>query len=475
MKIFVLNGQTTRFLVYTENEDGTKNLQERILTLTNGKLRLKTGLDTLRPGLVRSILGPPGNESFLINREVEGLLTGELAIYQRRKQKLALNAAAPVISVASSTTEVRVADLDGDGANEILVRAPSGRILVLGYDEGLQNLVQLAAFSGNSAPIIVALDGSKGPPQIITTRNDAGRLRLSVYETRAGGSGNLKIKERWGRTFQQIPAGADVDITTGHFSGLANRVDIFLSTARDRSFVLSGEDGEIIWSRTDLYIFGNHASVRDFNRDGRDDLYIVSDNLYRIVDGARGIELVGPVDVTQFGADFYSTPVLSGDNEVLMVGPATVVKMLDQGKPIWNFTKTVNGKRASRQESQLLMGLAELGNGGSFDRIGGNYGESDAFYAYDYATGLLTFKTLYQPITEIITADADGDGKDEFIFGTAEGQIVALHARDGSLLWSIKADSFSADPILAALGREKRPALIFAPGDGSVRVYRLGN
>src|SRR6185436_9155903 len=193
MKVFVLNGPTTRFLIYTENEDGSKNLEEQILNLANGKLRLKIGLDTLRPGLVRSILGPAGNESFLINREVEGLLTGELAIYLRKKQKLTLNAAAPVISVASSTTEVRVADLDDDGANEILVRAPSGRILVLGYDEGLQNLVQLAAFSGNSAPLIVSLDGSKGPPQIITTRNDAGRLRLSVYETRTGGGGNFKI------------------------------------------------------------------------------------------------------------------------------------------------------------------------------------------------------------------------------------------------------------------------------------------
>jgi hypothetical protein len=75
------------------------------------------------------------------------------------------------------------------------------------------------------------------------------------------------------------------------------------------------------------------------------------------------------------------------------------------------------------------MGLAELGNGGSFDRIGGNYGECDAFYVYGLCIPDCSPSTaLFQPITEIITADADGDGKDEFIFGTAEGQIVALRA-----------------------------------------------
>jgi outer membrane protein assembly factor BamB len=474
MKIFILGGQKTRFLVYTQNAEGGINLQERSLVKGNNKLRTKVEFDTLRPGVVRSILGPAGNESFLVNREVEGLLTGDLAIYVRRKQRLALSTINPILSGASFTSEVRVADLDEDGGNEILVRGPGGRILVLGLDENLNSLVQVAAFNGNSAPIIQALDGSKGRPQIITTRSDGGRLRIAVYETRGtAADGSLRIKELWGRTFEQISGSINVEMTTGHFGGLANRIDIFFSTPRGSSFMLSGENGDIIWTREDIYTFGNHVAVRDSNRDGKDDLYIVSDNLYRIVDGNRGVEIFGPVAVNQFSADFNSTPILSGDNEVLMVGPATVVKMLDQGKPIWNFSKTVNGKITKRQEAQFLMGLAELGNGGGFDRIGGNFGESDAFYAYDYTTGLLAFKTLFQPVTEIITADTDGDGKDEFIFGTAEGQIVALRASDGGLVWSIKTDSFPADPILAAIGKDKRPVLIFAPGDGALRVYRF--
>jgi hypothetical protein len=91
-------------------------------------------------------------------------------------------------------------------------------------------------------------------------------LRLSVYETRTGGGGNFKIKERWGKTFQQIPAGTDVEITTGHFSGLPIASIYSSLQPATRSFVLSGEDGEIIWSRQTMSTYSAiMLSVRDFN------------------------------------------------------------------------------------------------------------------------------------------------------------------------------------------------------------------
>lgn len=478
-KALLLDTPLPRFLTYSSSPDGI-NFQERFL-VTNlssdqNALRIQTDLDTPRPGVVRAVLSNTlSNEKFLINREVNSQLIGELSIYQRMRTRLRI-IGAPAVIGSSFSTQARVADIDADKANEILVKAPSGQIVVLSLNEQTNSLIPVGSFIGNTTPIIQALTivGKKNRPQIITTTNDSGRLRLVVYDSRGTvAAKNLQFIERWGVTFPDIPANTDVEITTGRFGGLSNRVDIFLSTPRGRSLALSGADGTMLWTRPDVFVFGNHVSVRDSNLDGKDDIYIVSNNLYRIIDGATGNTLIGPFNVAIFGSDFFATPVLSGSGEVLLVGPGTVVKISDSGRPIWNFAKTISGKPAQRQATNLLMGIAEVGNGGSFDLVGGNYGENDSFYIYNYFTGLLTAKTSYQPITDIISVDLNSDNQDEFIFGTADGQIIAIRAQDGSLVWSIHLDSFVGDPIIASVGKSKKTSLIFTPGNGTLRLYQL--
>ncbi len=480
-KALILETPLPRFLTYSTNSTGGINLQEQFVLMDQGngkqKLKVKTDLNIPRPGLIRAILATAlNNEKFLINQETNGQITGQLAIYQRLRKKL-LALGAPVVSGSNFSSQVRVSDLDMDRANEILVRSPGGKIVILSLDETTNSLTTIASFAGSFTPIIQSLDGNnKNRPQIITTVNDNGRLRLSVYETRGSVEGKtLQVIERWGVTFSDISANTNVAITTGRFSGLTNRIDIFLATPRNRSVMLSGTDGSILWSRSDVFTFGNNPSVKDFNQDGKDDIYIVSDSLYRVLDGAVGRELVGPINVATFGGDFNSTPILSGNGEVLLIGPGTVVKITDQGKLLWNFAKTINGKPSQRQASDLLVGLAEISNGGGFDRIGGNFGESDTFYIYDYFTGLLATKTPYQPITDIISLDLNNDGQDEFVFGTTDGQIVALRAQDGSLVWSIRLDSFPSDPVIAVVGKSRKTSLLFAPGNGSLRLYQLNS
>ncbi|MBI4851498.1 MAG: hypothetical protein HY819_06870 [Acidobacteria bacterium] len=481
-KTLILETPLPRFLTYSSNDMGGINFQERFVVMDQGtgkqKLKLKVDLDILRPGLVRSILSTAlNNEKFLVSQELNGQTTGQLAIYQRlRKRLLSLGSAFTTGSNFSS--QVRVADLDMDRANEILVRSPGGKILVVSLDEVTNTLINVASFTGNSTPIIQALDGNnKNRPQIITTVNDNGRLRLSVYETRGSvETKNLQVAEKWGVTFFDIPATSNIAITTGRFSGLTNRIDIFLTTPRDRAIMLSGADGSILWSRSDVFTFGNNAAVRDFNQDGKDDIYIVSNSLYRVLDGGVGRELVGPINVSSFGGDFNSTPILSGNGEVLLIGAGKVVKITDQGKLLWNFAKTINGLPSQRQATDLLMGLADITSmTSSFDRIGGNFGESDTFYIYDYFTGLLTTKTAFQPITDIISIDLNLDGQDEFVFGTADGQIVALNSKDGSLVWSIRLESFPSDPIIAVVGKSRKTSLLVAPGNGSLRLYQLSS
>jgi outer membrane protein assembly factor BamB len=480
-KVSILETPLPRFLTYSSNATKGINFQERFILIdqVNGqeKLKLKTDLDIPRPGLIRAILSTTlNNEKFLVSQEVNGQTTGEIGIYQRMRKKLRI-LGTPLAVGSNLSSQVRVADLDVDRSNEIIIRGSGGKLLVITLDEINNTLTNIASFPGNFTPIIQALDGNnKNRPQIITTTNDNGRLRLSVYETRGTiEAKNLQVVERWGVTFSDISANTNVTITTGRFSGLSNRIDIFISTPRDRSIMLSGSDGAILWSRSDVFTFGNNPSVRDFNQDGRDDIYIVSDNLYRVLDGAVGRELVGPINVASFGGDFNSTPILSGNGDVLLVGPGTVVKITDKGTLLWNFAKTISGKVSQRQATNLLMGLAETNNtnGSIFDKIGGNFGESDTFYIYDYSNGFLSTKTPFQPITDIISLDLNNDGQDEFVFGTADGQIVALRAQDGSLVWSIRLESFPSDPVIAVVGKSRKTNLLFAPGNGTLRVYPL--
>lgn len=479
-KALILATPLPRFLTYSNNGIGSINFQERFLVMEDDvlqkKLKVKTDLDIPRPGIIRAILSTAlNNEKFLINLESSGQLTGDLSIYQRSRNRLRI-VGSPVQVGSAFSTQVRVANLDEDRSNEILVRSSGGRILVLSLDEQNNSLIPITSFAGTTAPIIQALDGNnKSRPQIITTVNDNGRLRLVVYDTKGTiAARNFQVVERFGTTFSDISANTEITITTGWFSGMPNRVDIFLASPRGRSIMLSGVNGSIVWTRSDVFTFGNHVSVRDFNQDGKDDIYIVSNSLYRILNGGLGNELVGPINVASFGGDFNSTPILSGSGEVLLVGPATVVKITDQGKLLWNFSKTIDGKPSQRQASNLLMGLAKVSGKGTFDIIGGNYGENDSFYTYDYFTGLLKLKTPYQPITDIVSIDLDLNGQDEFVFGTANGQVVAINSQDATLVWSIQLDSFPSDPIIAVVGESRKPMLLFAPGNGTLRLYQIG-
>ncbi|MBK7993280.1 MAG: hypothetical protein IPK14_07585 [Blastocatellia bacterium] len=50
------------------------------------------------------------------------------------------------------STQVRVANLDEDRSNEILVRSSGGRILVLSLDEQNNSLIPITSFAGTTAP-----------------------------------------------------------------------------------------------------------------------------------------------------------------------------------------------------------------------------------------------------------------------------------------------------------------------------------
>ena len=75
---------------------------------------------------------------------------------------------------------------------------------------------------------------------------------------------------------------------------------------------------------------------------------------------------------------------------------------------------------------------------------------------------------LGRPISRLIAADLDDDGRTEVLFGCDDGKLYALGERDGKprLLWSFALGRRVGEPILADLHGDGRPTILVAAEDG---------
>jgi outer membrane protein assembly factor BamB len=76
-------------------------------------------------------------------------------------------------------------------------------------------------------------------------------------------------------------------------------------------------------------------------------------------------------------------------------------------------------------------------------------------------------------VIRLPSANLDGDGRTEVLFGCDDGKLHALGERDGKprLLWSVALGRRVGEPILADLDGDGRPEVLVAAEDG--RLYCL--
>lgn len=460
----------------------------------NGKVRLTTATPTpegitvdlslVRSGNIRTIWRDPvsGLLKFLVAEEINGALTGKVGFYEVESRRKALPAASSFVASPSSQLEPRVADLDGDGVNEILLRLPSRRIGVFSCDPLTGTTQSLTTFEGTSVPLINELDiqtPTGNRPEILVTRNDAGRLRISALESSGTfAAGTFAIRERWGVTFPEYPSDTALTLVTGKFLGAAQAAGVFISISRTGSLLLSGAQGNTVWRTNEAFFFSNAVSVRDYDGDGDDDIYIVSNDKYSIRDGATGKALFGPVEVRTLKGDLYSSAVLLPAGEVLLAGPARVVRIAKDNKRIWDFAKIIGTEAVMRINRAALPGVAPARFGSADVFIGANYGPEGTFSVYRMSDGVLVKRTGWWTSTDIVTVlgSREGDptdGLNWFVFGTADGQLVAVRADTGDTVWQLPLGAFATSPVIAQVGASKTLCLIFSTGDGQLRVYPL--
>jgi outer membrane protein assembly factor BamB len=262
-----------------------------------------------------------------------------------------------------------------------------------------------------------------------------------------------------------------------------------------------GRTGKQLWVRSHYGLYGKNpvafvahfpSAVLDYDGDGADDWLVCSENFYGVLNVKENKDLVGPVVLSDAlpghwtAYTFPSVARLHADRKPVAYhhGAYSLVLVTDlEGRPLWHFGMTRD----------------TAGKWGQFVDVDGD-GRREVLHAQpDGVIRCLTPRPsarcptcppdaapaggngsdqrwhldLGRPVSRMIAADVDGDGRTEVLFGCEDGRLHALGERDGKprLLWSVVLGRRVGEPVLADLDGDGRPEVLVAAEDG--RLYCL--
>jgi len=388
-------------------------------------------------------------------------------------------------------TTPTVADLDGDGKNEIIVENAAGFIEVL----ELPDLTVRWKFRGFAQPIWVTwktehdavpavdLDGD-GQKEIICC--DAGNERYTtIYALRADGS------IYWQAELPGIAPRLTEKFKVGRFRAAGWDVLVTIQqTTQPEMLCLDGRTGEIRWHKKSwqddkgqIWPYPNQYICCDIDDDGFHEIYGSYAYIYYVLDGNTGEPIRKPVNIWHeifHRWQSYFAPIPAdfngdGQTEFLLASGSYAIGGLTVVTPTMEilWQKPLENSVGARG----LQGIGDCDGDGIPDIA--FYHLDGRIACYDGKTGKVKWQVEgLQPHSSMsgghfASGDIDSDGHDEFLYPLGSNEIIALdHDEPSHVLWRAPLTSEPGTPILADIDGDELMEIIVCTNDGYVNILK---
>lgn len=384
------------------------------------------------------------------------------------------------------------ADVDLDGAPEVLVNDGTGQILCLRAQPDTRAFSEVWRVPGRSMADSEAqwygvqtgdVDADGAPEVLIGSSTDNGQAVLRALD----GSGRVE----WECVFAHID-GSDPIWNRGCLTYWAvlrapDGPRVYASVRRgamhsDESYLLRGSDGTVVWGQDKIKCphanrapGGKMVASGDVNGDGHDDIIITYPDVVMVLSGTTGEPLMThPTTGSDLpGWTAYAVPVLTdadGDGTVEIYWTASTYTLAAfdlTGKVLWH-TGYRDGKYV--QGCWALPAVGDFIPGGSLEILSGGF--DDGLRAYEASGGkLLGRLDAPAPTGPALSVDLDADGVEEAVVPATDGlRAISLKSGEPQVLWHLPLPAVASAPIVADLDGDGKGEIAVVCADGYLRI-----
>lgn len=421
-----------------------------------------------------------------------------------------------------------VADLEGDGRVEVITNTSAGEVCC--FEQTGLNPKCGFKIRWRMKGLGMTKDAATKQDGVLIADLDQDGQKEAIFarETAAGQAAIVAVRPdgtiKWQHVFTGFDGSAPVwnlgGITywiSGNFTSRRHQ-DLYVSIRRskmhsDVGFLLDGRSGRMIWERNGIMLpggnpvqdmrghGGDRVAAADMDNDGLDELVCAYPDRVYIIDGPSGNPAIIKSTAYNLFPGFwaaYAAPVLVNLHdgpalEILYGRSGYLTAILDNhANLLWQGEFTATGNNGCN----YLQGIGDSDRDRHLE-IGGVY-RNDSTGEYEFRIykqssrsrpkpspntkpepvnpGSLwviyrqfSLKGLGTPCTDVVTADLDGDGRDEFLFGIGNSlQCVG----DKGLEWNLNLNAVPGELALADVDRDGRLEIVVTTNDGYVRVYK---
>jgi hypothetical protein len=402
-----------------------------------------------------------------------------------------------------------VADLEGNGKLEIIMSTSDGAIIC--FDAPRRNQDRTPKIRWRMRGQGMTKDASTKQDGVLVADLDHDGRKEVIFarETVDGKAGIVAVRPDGSLKWQHIFPGFSGSTPVWNVGGITywlagnftakNRLDLYVTIRSskmhsDAGFLLNGRNGGIIWEQEGVLLpggdpirdirghGGDRIACADLNNDGLDELVWAYPDRVSVIDGRSGNPIVikSTSDSLFSGCvTYYAVPVvvnLTGKTtpEIFYGRCGYLTALLDNTcNVIWKRDYSATGNNGCN----YLQGIGDVDHDGKLE-IGGAYQNSVTgafefrFYRGDSGADYITHPlqgNFGAPCTDVVTADLDHDGCDEFLFG--QGSSLQCMGQYG-LKWTLDIKAIPGEIALADSDRDGVLEIIVTTADGYLKIYR---